>query len=378
MTDKQKRRSPDTTKQGAKGEATTQSTTQAKLPLRVPEGDAKSGSASPSAGASDSQKAEKTEEIKGARGSENINPKQKKKSKSADEKDMIKAKKAFADLQTNPLDLLPEDRRSDDEDEDKISKEEYGQLNADLYKLYKRRVYELEPKNYTKLYFIRQHGNWFRAFGHSAIIYHYDICSKIHRRSKLLIDNDYTLRIPGGVVNVSDMDVLETKLNTAGYSLIVGNERCRVFNLGRRYTDAELKAMEEAREREIESINRVVEPKRIYPYLSRQLRQLFRDLYFALAKLDSYARHCVGEEIVHRALDLLTEYSLMASDCGQWRDKEPVDFLEYADGEVHWIQSRVGFLMEIRVLEYRKITTLLETTGKLLREIKACLSKELK
>ena len=222
-----------------------------------------------------------------------------------------------------------------------------GEQRRKEYLSYKKRLAELEPNNYTKLYFIWQKGSWYRAFGHSAIIYHYEICPKLRRKSKLLDDKDFGLRIPGGVVNVSDIEILKEKLNELGIRFIDGDNTYCIFNLGKRYTQAELKYYEEARDREKASINMVILPKQVYPHLYKLCRELFATLYFVVAKMDKYAKSRLGNELVDRVNDVLLRYIMLSKEDGKWSEMGVEEFLEYVAESMFWLQAKMSAVMQV-------------------------------
>lgn len=279
-----------------------------------------------------------------------------------------------------PQDILEE--ISKDEPKSKANtatktKEEEGRLRRAEYLRLKQRISEIEPTNYSKLYFIWQKGKWYRAFGHSAIIYHYDVCPKLKRKSKLLDDRDYGIRIPGGVINISDIEILEEKLEAVNIHKIKSDQRYYIFNLGQRYTDAEIKMFEKTKDRELASINQVVVPKEIFPHLYKLIRELQEKIYFSVAKMDRYAKDVFGTELVRRMNDVYVGYSLMVKSSSNSGGLPPEEYLKSVVKDMYWLQAQMGVATNMRVLEISKITQILRESGKIIREANLCMGKRL-
>lgn len=254
-------------------------------------------------------------------------------------------------------------------------KDAAGRARRAEYLRLKSRVSELEPENYSKLYFIWQKGSWYRAFGHSAIIFHYDICPKLKRASKLLPDKDYGVRIRGGVVNVRDMDVLEQKLEEFGIHKIKSDNRFYIFNLGKKYTAAELEMFEQTRDREYAFINKVVVPDEIFPHLYKLIRQLQEKIYFVVASSDGYAKESFGIEVVQRMNQLTVNYSLMTKKSQDSGGLSAEEYLYLVIKEMHWLQAMMGVATNVRILEVSKIMQILRESGKIIREANLCLKR---
>lgn len=250
-----------------------------------------------------------------------------------------------------------------------------GRARRAEYLRLKGRVAELEPNNYSKLYFIWQKASWYRTFGHSAIIFHYDICPKLKRVSKLLPDKDYGVRISGGVVNIRDMDVLEQKLEELGIQKIKSDNRFYIFNLGKKYTAAELEMFEKTRDREYAFINKVVAPDEIFPHLYKLVRQLQEKIYFVVASTDGYAKESLGLELIRHMNCLMVNYSLMAQKSQESGGLSSGEYLLLVIREMHWLQAMMGVATNVRIFEVPKIMQILRESGKIIREAKACLDR---
>lgn len=242
---------------------------------------------------------------------------------------------------------------------------ETGRARRAKYEKLKKRVSELEPENFTKLYFILQKDGWFRAFGHSAIIFHYNFAPKIGVKSKLLEDKDYNYKIQGGVVNVRNMEKVEEGLNRLGMHVIKRDEQFLIFNLGRKYSLAEIQRLEEQKDREWSKVNAVALPKDSMPDLYKLLRELINKVYFKVKKMNEFDRAIMANKLAVRAADLIREYSLMAKGVGRSRE----EYLIYLRNSMDYMQGQLMAIAEIRAMTPEAIYQILYITQSIKREL---------
>lgn len=134
------------------------------------------------------------------------------------------------------------------------------------YMKLKKLAFAREGAPTSKVMMIRQKEGWFRFVGQSAVIFHYAIAPQIGYKSKLYEDKDYELPTAGGVVNIRDAELLCQMMAQHHFDIIKQEEDYCVFNAGKRYSLADLKAMMERKDKEWMSVN-----KMSLPFLSQPI-----------------------------------------------------------------------------------------------------------
>lgn len=219
---------------------------------------------------------------------------------------------------------------------------------------------------------IRQKEGWFRFVGQSAVIFHYAIAPQIGYKSKLYEDKDYELPTAGGVVNIRDAELLCQMMAQHHFDIIKQEEDYCVFNAGKRYSLADLKAMMERKDKEWMSVNKMFLPKDIFPSLFVLLRELLFTSYHTLRKVEGYAREMVADVIIEKEVGLVREYTLACNGAGL---KES-GYLEKVNAEMDWIKAQLTVLSIIQEIEPEKMGQLGLVIEKIKREIATCQPKK--
>ena len=226
---------------------------------------------------------------------------------------------------------------------------------------------EREKQNFSKLFIIHEKDEWWKMIGHSAIIFHYEISNRIGVSSRLHSDDDFEFKSSEGVLNFRNIDMLDEKLVAAKILPIDIKDDYRVYNIGRKYTQADIEFLKKSKELEWAKVNKIILPKESYPNLFSCLRELLNRIYFITRTLDPYAREAIGRAMLEKASEMIRNYSLFANDAG-FKD-EGLDEIELG---VRWIIAQMAVISELRLLPVEKIFRLLRTAEKVERCIEQC------
>ena len=129
-----------------------------------------------------------------------------------------------------------------------------GTAEREKYLKLKKFALEHEKENFSKLFIIHEKGEWWKMVGNSAIIFHYELAKRTGMRSKLLDDSDYDLKTEDGVVNIRNIYELDSKLESISIRPIEIKPEYRVYNIGKKYTVAEIENLRKAKELEWEKL----------------------------------------------------------------------------------------------------------------------------
>lgn len=245
-------------------------------------------------------------------------------------------------------------------------------LERRRYVKLKQVVYAYEGAPTSRIFLIRQKGEWFRFVGQSAVIFHYAIAPRINYKSRLYVDKDYEFAMPGGVVNVRDAEMLCQILVKHHYNLIKRDQDYYVFNAGKRYSLADLNAMMERKDKEWQGVNKIFLPKDVFPSLFTLLRELLLMTYNVVRKMEGYAREMVGDAIVEKEVGLVREYTLACNGVGL---KES-GYLEKVSTDMDWIKAQLNSLSIIQEIQPEKLGRLGLTIEKVKREVATCQPRE--
>lgn len=238
----------------------------------------------------------------------------------------------------------------------------------------KKHTLESEKGNYTKLIFIHDRANWWKLFGHSAVIFYYEVAEWIHYSCKLRSDTDYEAISKEGVVNIRDIYALDKKLAAFNINLLHSSPDYRVYNIGKKFTEGDIQHMQKERDAEWAKVNHIVLPKEVFPTLFSLERDLFLQVFYTAKKLDSYTREYVMNPVVERVVGLLRDYSILANGDGL----TPTGYLDRVYQEMHWCRSQLVALAELRAVETKKMFHLLHLINQVEREVAVCQPKKTK
>lgn len=251
----------------------------------------------------------------------------------------------------------------------RIKTGETGRSRRQAYLKLKAFTMEREPKNFSKLMILHEKDGWWKMFGHSALMFFYDVSKWINHSSKLRPDSDYDYPSPEGVVIIHDIDALHAKLIHAKIQPIDIKSAYRIYNIGKKYTPSDLAFFRDKHALEEAKVNSMLVPKEVMPELYTQLRELVHRTYFTAKTFEGFARESFGRPIVELAKNVMFEYVLLAR--GEGRERE--DFLHYVIETMDRIDSRMVPVVELRLVPPQRIFQILKLTSRVRREAERCL-----
>ena len=249
---------------------------------------------------------------------------------------------------------------------------ENGRIQKKIYAACKERALQHEPENYSKLYIVHEKKGWWKMFGHSAIMFHYSVAKWANINSRLKADSDFGIRSEEGVINIKDIYELDRKLTKAGVSLLYSSDDIRIYNIGKKYTEADINAMIKTEELAWARANQTIKPKEVFPSLYSFLLRLLNEIYFLTAKMDKTARHTFGEPMTKIVTELVRDYVVLCNE-GGLSDEE---FLQRISRELQEIKGYTACLMETRVVKLERAQTVLYSVEKVKRTIEQCRPKK--
>lgn len=242
-----------------------------------------------------------------------------------------------------------------------------GREEKELYFKLKAFALEKEKKNYSKLFVIHERENWWKMVGNSAIIFHYEIAKRIRMSSKLVPDSDFDYKSEDGVVNIRNIDILETKLEHNGVNPLDIKPEYRVFNLGKKYTPSEIANLKKQKELELARVNKMIMPEEIHPVLFMTLRDLLHTFYFATKDIEPYARKNIVDAMLERVVGLVRNYSLATNS-----KKAMDEYLAGLDAELDFLNSQMIAVSELRLQPIDRVYRVLRSIEKVRREATSC------
>ena len=246
-----------------------------------------------------------------------------------------------------------------------------GQLRKKNYLKLKAYVLKVEPKNYSKLILLHEKDGWWKMFGHSALMFHYDVAKWINYPAKLLPDSDYDHRSEEGVVNIRDIFELDSRLAAVKINVLDMHSAYRTYNIGKKYSPGELEAFQKTKDLEEAKVNKIIIPKQTFPDLYTQLRDLTTKVYFTTRLFNTYARAVMGEPMLEAVVGAMREYSLFVHEVGMSRE----EYLQYVVDAMHKIEGLMAPVVELRLVPNQRIFQILKGTNRVIREVEQCQHK---
>lgn len=248
---------------------------------------------------------------------------------------------------------------------------EMGRIYKQQYYDMKKTVLLREDHGTTRVVAIRQKPGWFRFLGKSALIFHYEIAPKINYHSKWYKDDDFKLQLKGGVVNIRDIDMLIKMMEQHNYAVINRSAAMVVFNAKKRYSLADLDALQGRVGEEWDRVNKVFVPKNSMPSLYRELRQLLYKIYMTTKRMDAFAREVIGNDLVKKAAKLNRDYIVTCNQTGL--DKS--GYFERVLKDLDDIRAQLACISTVRELDAKAMSNIGKAVENVRLEVSRCKPK---
>lgn len=198
--------------------------------------------------------------------------------------------------------------------EEKLIRDAERAERRKVYREEKRKLLIKEAKNYSWLALIQSEDpNWYKFFGHSAVIYTQYVCKTLHiTSSQLRPDGDGDPRSPEGVAIIRDRERLIQNLKRMNIKLVRETEWLTVFALPKAMTPGDYKQLEQANETRLIAANRLILPKEIFPKMSQEIRMMVREVYTRIRILPPVERRLAGDRMLTLCQEIQTGFLLVA------------------------------------------------------------------
>lgn len=248
-----------------------------------------------------------------------------------------------------------------------------GRKRRAEYFAFKKFVIEREEENFSKLMIVHEKDEWWKIFGHSAIMFAYEVSGWIDMKVKLRPDSDYDYKSKEGVVIIRDVYTLDAKLAKAKVNLLKSTDDYRVYNLGKKFSEADLDRMMHKESLEWGKVNKIITVRDVFPDLHTALRELFSYYYFSIRKLETFGRDAFGMPIADKLSDLLAEYD----QCCNEGTLAESDYLAKVEETMKWTKYRVDALAELKAFSVQRIYRLLRLADRVQRLAEQCRQRKI-
>ena len=186
-------------------------------------------------------------------------------------------------------------------------------ISSKKYRKYKLKLKSLERVNYDKIMLIPCAGNknWYELAEHSALIYYYKVCQKLHRKIKFYDDVlSFYDKYDIGYIRALGIDNVRQNLKKANlYRKETIIDNIVVFELNTRYKKTELDRLTELETSRREQNLTPADTGTLSPILHQALVSLALRLRQICTKTyDQLTRPVLGENILALAVNLLELY----------------------------------------------------------------------
>lgn len=221
------------------------------------------------------------------------------------------------------------------------------------YRENKKKVLDLETRNKQHLILYPasdadvKEEKFYNMGGISAIIYCHEIGPRIKRKPVLRRDMDNGVdKFHSGICSVSNLEKLTEKLAEIGIKRQKDFGDIVIFKLSRAYEKDEIKEMLKSEQAKLDSLNKLIYSKVLYPDIHRQLIELKRIIPAKVKNMDKTYREVVGMKMIDSMLELLRSYSQMAHG-----DLEPKRAGEIMMLELDMILEEISIFNELKLWE---------------------------
>lgn len=249
-----------------------------------------------------------------------------------------------------------------------------GRKRKEEYLRIKKFALEREKENFSKLFIFKDNKGWWKMVGHSAVIFHNEIAKRIGMKTRLNEDTDFDVKSEDGVINIKSIVQLSEKLETVNVYLLELKEDYRVYNLGKKYDNSDLERLRKTQELEWGKVNKIILPKHLYPTLYKCERELLLNSYFAMKKVEAFARENFANDVMSRTAEMIRGYSLVMNEGTQ---AELEAYFKKCEVDVKWMRSQMAIFSELKLLELDAILRISYSIEKVLKEIRLCRTKKI-
>lgn len=230
----------------------------------------------------------------------------------------------------------------------------------------KKFVLEKEKDNFGKICAVEYEDGWWRMFDHSALLYKYDVASRLKIDVKIHQDQDHGKeKAKFGVVYIQSFDSFQIKMQKAKAKLVYNQNRIAIFALGYECPKERMISYEGYEEDCWAQVNKLILPKESMPALKAKLKTVADDTHVVVHAMKSDVRDAFGIELDKTSGRLLENFLMMSNG---WDDKNT--YLRELERQLQNINAKLLVLTELRLVEPKKIFRLLNDLEKAKKQIK--------
>jgi hypothetical protein len=243
-----------------------------------------------------------------------------------------------------------------------------------IYKEVKQKVKIMEQNNSARLIVFRDYRMpWFKAGGHSAIFYAFDLAGRMGKKNvNVNVDKDGYATFHDGVVSFHGTKNLIENMRKAGYNdpKVINDGWILVFDLEKDYSKADVKAMKKVGKERERKFNALVLPENEYPKVYYDILTVIKRIPPNIFKLNPNQRQAFSQVTMLKLVDLHNAYLNLANG-----KVKVLDGAEEMLEIVTWLQSLTKILLEGRFWEMSVCAPIGQALAELVDDINKCVIK---
>lgn len=210
----------------------------------------------------------------------------------------------------------------------------------------KKKVFEFEKRNRSRIVVFASTGGWYKIGGRSALFYYYDVAPRLGETPKLQSDRDFYSRFENGVISIRDLEKLSKKLSILGITMDKDHSSAKmiVYNLSKAYTEEDIARLQDVEQVKHEEYNKIIGLKDAWPKYYTILRQTFKRVYEFVRKSDTTMRDAVGVKMVDNMAEAIELYYKYTRE-----DIDRVAFLSQSEYRIQLVIDGITMLTELQV-----------------------------
>lgn len=241
---------------------------------------------------------------------------------------------------------------------------------------YKRKIAALglEKENRSKIIIFESVNNnptskWYKMVGNSALFYKYFIGARLRKAPMIRADADLQHKSKSGVIALNSKEKFVERMAKFGYTKYQESELgLTIFDLGKKFTDAELEEFKRQSRAAADKFNSVVKPKDNFPDIYTKMLELLRLITPKLKHMNPAYRELIGKSMTDDVTELMSAYlsfsnGAMSADAAK----------EKLTQAIMNIRARLILMSENRIFEFEDLARI----GGIVAEIEKLVKKRI-
>ena len=237
--------------------------------------------------------------------------------------------------------------------EKKAARKQTRAKRREIYYANKMRILQGEPRNYVAVAVIRgEDASWYKMFGHSAVIYSTIICPALSQTAALRPDGDPKTKSKEGVVIIRSLKKLKDNMARYGAKITSENEEEIVFVLPQKISEDDYQRAAEQEEGRYAAANSLLLPTVVYPTLSKEIREMVREIYIRARIFPEADRRVIGNRVLETAQGIQEIFILMSMG-----EIPELEGLEKIIQEVDHLMGLLVTVLDLRIMRGTEMYT---------------------